>query len=91
MKTAGPVPRVAYPVSGPYKTKALAANKVSTNIQKPSYQDYFNFVTSCPVTFRDKRKLRFFENRVWRKIFKPKRDEITEEWRRTHDEKLYAM
>jgi hypothetical protein len=29
-----------------------------------------------------------FENRVLRKIFGPKRDEVTEEWRRLHKEKL---
>jgi hypothetical protein len=27
-------------------------------------------------------KLRVFENRVLRKIFGPKRDEVTEEWRK---------
>jgi hypothetical protein len=30
-----------------------------------------------------------FENRVPRKIFDPKRDEVTGEWRRLHKEKLY--
>jgi hypothetical protein len=29
-----------------------------------------------------------FENRVLRKIFGPKRDEVTEEWRRLHNEEL---
>jgi hypothetical protein len=29
-----------------------------------------------------------FENRVLRRIFGPKRDEVTEEWRRLHKEKL---
>jgi hypothetical protein len=35
----------------------------------------------------------FFENtrRVLRKIFRPKRDEVTEEWRRLHNEELYAL
>jgi hypothetical protein len=35
--------------------------------------------------------LRVFENRVLRRIFGPKRDELTEEWRRLHNEKLYAL
>jgi hypothetical protein len=30
-----------------------------------------------------------FESRVLRKIFGPKRDEVTKEWRRLHNEKLY--
>ena len=29
-----------------------------------------------------------FENRVLRRIFVPKRDEVTEEWRKLHNEKL---
>ena len=31
------------------------------------------------------------ENRVPRKIFGPKRDEITEEWRRLHNGELYSL
>jgi hypothetical protein len=33
-------------------------------------------------------RLRVFENRVLRRIFGPKRDEATGEWRRLHNEKL---
>ena len=29
-----------------------------------------------------------FENRVLRRIFGPKRDEVTEEWRKLHNEEL---
>ena len=32
-----------------------------------------------------------FENRVLRKIFGPERDEVTGEWRRLHNEELYAL
>jgi hypothetical protein len=32
-----------------------------------------------------------FENRVLRRIFGSKRDEVTGEWRRLHDEELYDM
>jgi hypothetical protein len=39
-------------------------------------------------TLRGESRLRGFENRVWRKIFEPKRDEITGEWRRLHIEEL---
>jgi hypothetical protein len=34
---------------------------------------------------------RVFENRVLRRIFGPKRDEVTGEWRRLHDKELYAL
>jgi hypothetical protein len=37
---------------------------------------------------REKRGLRVFENRVLRRIFGPKRDEVTREWRKLHKEKL---
>jgi hypothetical protein len=35
--------------------------------------------------------LRVFENRVLRRIFGPKRDEVTGEWRRLHNKELYAV
>jgi hypothetical protein len=33
-------------------------------------------------------RLRFFKNRVLRKIFGPKREEVTGEWKRLHKEEL---
>ena len=40
------------------------------------------------LTLREKRRLRVFENRVLRKVFGPKRDEVTGEWRKLHNEEL---
>ena len=40
------------------------------------------------LTLREERQLRVFENRVLRKIFGPRRDEVTGEWRRLHNEEL---
>ena len=40
------------------------------------------------LTLREERKLRVFENRVLRKIFGPKRDEVTGEWRKLHNKEL---
>ena len=37
---------------------------------------------------REERKLRVFQNRVLRRIFGPRRDEVTGEWRRLHNEEL---
>jgi uncharacterized membrane protein len=37
---------------------------------------------------REERRLRVFENRVLRRIFGPKRDEVTGEWRTLHNEEL---
>ena len=40
------------------------------------------------LTLREERKLRVFENRVLRKIFGPRRNEVMGEWRRLHNEEL---
>ena len=40
------------------------------------------------LTLREERSLRVFENRVLRRVFGPKRDEVTEEWRKLHTEEL---
>jgi hypothetical protein len=40
------------------------------------------------LTWREERRLRVSENRVPRKIFGPKRDEVTGEWREVHKEEL---
>ena len=37
---------------------------------------------------REERKLRVFENMVLRRIFGPRRDDVTGEWRRLHNEEL---
>jgi len=37
---------------------------------------------------RGKRRLRVFENRVFRRIFGHKRDEVTKEWSKLHNEEL---
>jgi len=40
------------------------------------------------LTFREERRLRVSENRVLRRIFGPKRDEVTGEWRKLHNKEL---
>jgi hypothetical protein len=50
-------------------------------------------VVSCgcetwSLTLREEQRLRVFKNRVLRRIFGPKRDKVTGEWRRLHNEKL---
>jgi hypothetical protein len=43
------------------------------------------------VTQREEHRLRVFENRVLRRIFGPKRDEVTREWRKLHNEELHNL
>jgi hypothetical protein len=39
----------------------------------------------------EERRLKVFENRVLRRVFGPKRDEVKEEWRKLHNEELYDL
>ena len=43
------------------------------------------------LTLSKKHRLRVFKNRVLWKIFGPKRDRVTKEWRRQHNKKLYDL
>jgi hypothetical protein len=40
------------------------------------------------LTLREEHRLRVFKNRVLRRTFKLKRDEVTGEWRKMHNEEL---
>jgi hypothetical protein len=44
-----------------------------------------------PLTLREERRLRVFENRVLRRVFGPKRDEVTGEWKKLHNEELHDL
>jgi len=46
---------------------------------------------SWSTTLADEHKLRVFENKILRKIYGPKRDETTGEWRRLHNEGLHGL
>jgi hypothetical protein len=41
------------------------------------------------VTLREEHRLRLFENRVLRRIFGYKREEVAGDWRRLHNEELH--
>jgi hypothetical protein len=43
------------------------------------------------LTLREEHRLRVFENRVLRRIFGPKRGEVTGEWRKLHNEELHML
>jgi len=66
---------------------------ISKNIKITIYRTIilFGVLDGCEtwsLTLREERRLRVFENRVVRRIFGPKRDEVTGEWRRLHNEEL---
>jgi hypothetical protein len=43
------------------------------------------------LILREERRLRVYENRVLRGIFGPKRDEVTMEWRKLHNDELHHL
>jgi hypothetical protein len=43
------------------------------------------------LTLREEHRQRVFENRVLRRIFGPKRDDVTGEWRKLHSEELHNL
>jgi hypothetical protein len=43
------------------------------------------------LTLREELRLRVFENKVRRRIFGPKRDEVTGGWRELHNEDLHGL
>jgi hypothetical protein len=43
------------------------------------------------LSLREEYRLRVFENRVLRKLFGPKRHEVTGDWRKLHNRKLHNL
>jgi hypothetical protein len=43
------------------------------------------------LTLREEHRLRVFQNRLLRRIFGPKRDEVTGGWRKLHNEELHNL
>jgi hypothetical protein len=43
------------------------------------------------LTLKEEHRLRVFENRVLRRIFGSKRNEVTGEWRKLHNEELHNL
>jgi hypothetical protein len=46
---------------------------------------------TCSLTLWDEHRLRVFVNRVLRSIFGSKRDEVTGDWRKLHNEELHYL
>jgi hypothetical protein len=43
------------------------------------------------LTLREEHRLRVFENRILRRIFGPKKDEVTRGWRKLHNKELHNL
>jgi hypothetical protein len=51
----------------------------------------YNKCETLSLTLREEHRLRVFENRVLRRIFGPKRDEVTGQWRKLHNGELHNL
>jgi hypothetical protein len=71
----------------------LPSRLLSTNIKIRIYKTIILPVVlygckTWPLTLKEEHRLKVFENRVLRRIFGPKRDEVTGGWRKLHNEEL---
>jgi hypothetical protein len=46
---------------------------------------------NCSLNLREEHRLRVFENRVLRRIFEPKRDEMMQGWGKLYNEELHNL
>jgi hypothetical protein len=74
----------------------LSSHLLSKNVKVKIYKTIILPVVFCgcetwSLTLREEHKLRVFENRVLRRIFGPKMDEVTGEWRKLHNEELHIL
>jgi hypothetical protein len=74
----------------------LSSSLLSKNVKIKIYRSIILPVVlygceTWSLTLREECRLRVLENRVLRRIFGPKRDEVTVEWRRLHNNELYAL
>ena len=76
--------------------KRLSSRLLSKNLKIKMYRTIILPVVlygceSWSLTLREERRLQVFENRVLRRIFGPKRGEVTGEWRKLHNEELKGL
>ena len=76
-----------------FGAESLSSSLLSKNLKIKTYRNIILPVVlygceTWSLTLREERRLRVFENRVFRRIFGPKRDKVTGEWRKLHNEEL---
>jgi hypothetical protein len=74
----------------------LSSHLLSRNIKVKIYETIILPVVlygyeTWSLILREEHRLRVYENRVLRRIFGPKRDEVTGEWRKFHSGELYNL
>ncbi|KAJ4446515.1 hypothetical protein ANN_13211 [Periplaneta americana] len=76
--------------------KLLSSSLLSKNLKVRIYKTVILPVLlygceTWTLTLREEHRFRVFENKVLRKIFGAKRDEVTGEWRKLHNTELHAL
>ncbi|KAJ4442305.1 hypothetical protein ANN_12173 [Periplaneta americana] len=76
--------------------KLLSSTLLSKNVKVRIYKTVILPVVlygceTWTLTLREEQRLRLFENKVLRKIFGAKRNEVTGEWRKLHNTELHAL
>ena len=76
--------------------KLLSSSLLSKNVKVRIYKTVILPVLlygceTWTLTLREEYRLRVFENKVLRKIFGAKWDEVTGEWRKLHNTELHAL
>jgi hypothetical protein len=74
----------------------LSSRLLSRNVKVKIYETIILPVVlygceTWTLTLREENSLRVFENRVIMRVFGPKRDEVTGEWRKLHNEELHVL
>jgi hypothetical protein len=74
----------------------LSSRLLSRNVKAKIYKTIILPVVlygceTWSLTLREEHRLRVFENRILRRIFGPKRDEVTGEWRKLQNEELHNL
>jgi hypothetical protein len=70
----------------------LSSRLLSRNVKIKIYKTVVLYgCETLSLMLREEHRLRLFENRVLRRIFGPKRDEVTGGWRKLHNEELCGL
>jgi hypothetical protein len=80
----------------PFVQNLLSSRLLSRNVKVRIYKTIILPVVlygreTWSLTVREEHKLRVFENRVLRRIFRPKKDGVTGGWRKLHNEELHNL
>jgi hypothetical protein len=67
-------------------TKVSLSSVVDIFMKRVHLEELTKTVNYIFSVLREEHRLRVFENRVLRRIFGPKSDEVTGEWRKLHNE-----